>query len=238
VSNVSVTKMRFLIRGRELDALQLGTVMTHPDYRERGLARELMANITKEYEGQFSFRFLFANDSVTAFYPRFCFVERERFYYTAPLVLQANESAGFRYLDLEKAEDRRILERCLNSRLPLSSAFSLITGQSIALFHALYLFSDALLIHEKEERVLMARQEGETLHLYDAAYPRKIEGVSFLQTLPFSGIREAVFHFTPETDELPRGEWVMEKEADDHFFVDAPQGLFPEKFSFPATGRT
>jgi GNAT superfamily N-acetyltransferase len=238
VSNVSVTKMRFLIRGREVDALQLGTVMTHPDYRERGLARELMANITKEYEGQFSFRFLFANDSVTAFYPRYGFVERERFCYSAPLVQQANESAGFRYLDLEKAEDRRILERCLYSRLPLSSAFSLITGQSIALFHALYLFSDALLFHEKEEGVLMVRQEGETLHLYDAAYPRKIEWASFLQTLPFSGIREAVFHFTPETDELPRGEWIMEKEEDDHFFVDAPQALFPEKFSFPATGRT
>ena len=238
VSNVSVTKMRFMIRGREMDALQLGTVMTHPDYRGQGLARELMAMITSAYQGAFSFRFLFANDSVTEFYPRYGFSERPRYRYHTALHLSGKTGNGFRSLDLEKSGDRRILESCLSSRNPVSEAFSLVTGQSIALFHALYLLRDALLFDEEEKGVLMAGQEGETLHIYDAAYPGKIKWLSFLHRLPFSGIREAVFHFTPEPDEFPDGEWDVVNEEDDHFFTDAPPGLLPEKFSFPVTGRT
>lgn len=238
VSNVSVTTMRFMIRGREQDALQLGTVMTHPDYRGKGLAGDLMAKVTKAYEGKTSFRFLFANDMVTDFYPRYGFYERPRYLFSCPFSPDGERAGRFRLLDLEKKDDRMTLEGVLFSRVPVSETFSLVTGQSIALFHALYLLSDALLFDEEEEGVLMAAQEGETLHLYDAAYPRKIGWLSLFKRLPFRGIRQVVFHFTPEPDELPRGEWVLANEEDDHFFTDAPPGLIPEKFSFPATGQT
>ncbi|HPE20473.1 MAG TPA: GNAT family N-acetyltransferase [Candidatus Mcinerneyibacteriales bacterium] len=238
VSNVSVTKMRFMIRGREMETLQLGTVMTHPDYRGKGLARELMLRITKAYEGQASFRFLFANDSVTDFYPRYGFYERPRFLFSCPLVLSGNRAGKFRFLNLEKTEDRRILESCLSARIPVSDLFSLVTGESITLFHALYLFRDSLLFDEEENGILIVRQEGQTLHLYDAIYPRKISWTDYFAKLPFSGAGEALFHFTPETAGIQGGVWQIEAEEDDHFFVDAPPGLLPEKFSFPATGRT
>lgn len=238
VSNVSVTTMRFMIRGREQDALQLGTVMTHPDYRGKGLAGDLMAKVTKAYEGKASFRFLFANDSVTGFYPRYGFSERPRYLFSYPFPRDTGRAGRFRLLDLEKKEDRMVLEGALFSRVPVSESFSLVTGQSIALFHALYLLSDALLFDEEEKGILMAAQKGETLHLYDAAYSRKIEWLSLFDRLPFRGIREAVFHFTPERGEFPDGEWDVVNEEDDHFFTDAPRGLLPEKFSFPVTGRT
>jgi transposase len=42
IANVSVSELQMLIEGQEVSALQIGTVMTHPEYRGKGLARKLM----------------------------------------------------------------------------------------------------------------------------------------------------------------------------------------------------
>jgi len=238
VSNVSVAKMRFLIRGRELDALQLGTVMTHPDYRERGLARELMANITKEYEGQFSFWFLFANDSVTAFYPRFGFVESPQHVFSCPFDFSSSSKRTLRSLELNKEEDCRLLDKIVFSRKPLSESLSLISGYAITLFHALYAFGDCLLCDDIEKGLLICRQMGEDLHLYDLICPRKFSVGEYLSLLSFPGVKKIVFHFTPPTEEFPGGRWHRTRDRDDLFFIKSSQNPLPAKFCFPVTGRT
>lgn len=82
IANVSVNHMGVVKEGRERFYLQLGTVMTDKEYRMRGLSRRLMEWILKEYEGKVDGIYLFANDSVLDFYPRFGFrVAREYQYY-------------------------------------------------------------------------------------------------------------------------------------------------------------
>ena len=50
VSNVSVNKCNMNYNGNILKLLQLGTVMTAPEYRGNGYVRILMDEIMKEYE--------------------------------------------------------------------------------------------------------------------------------------------------------------------------------------------
>lgn len=82
IANVSVNHMGFVKDGRKRFYLQLGTVMTDKEYRMQGLSRRLMEWIFKEYEGRVDGIYLFANDTVLDFYPRFGFrVAREYQYY-------------------------------------------------------------------------------------------------------------------------------------------------------------
>ncbi|WP_423408760.1 GNAT family N-acetyltransferase [Heyndrickxia sp. MSNUG] len=82
VANVSVNKLDFIIEGASCRALQIGTVMTHPDYRSKGLSAILMNHILEEYKDQYDFMYLFANDSVLDFYPKFGFERVEESLYT------------------------------------------------------------------------------------------------------------------------------------------------------------
>src|SRR5690606_33968511 len=81
IANASVNKMTVISNEKEYKAIQVGTVMTHPDYRNQGLAAELMNKIIEIYEKEYDFIYLFANETVLDFYPKFGFekVKESRF---------------------------------------------------------------------------------------------------------------------------------------------------------------
>ena len=74
VANVSLNRTDFRIDGHIRKVYQLGTVMTAKDYRNRGLIREIMAEIDKDTADADGI-YLFANDSVLDFYPKFGFTK-------------------------------------------------------------------------------------------------------------------------------------------------------------------
>ena len=75
-ANVSVNRMDFQLDGRRRTYLQLGTVMTHPDYRGMGLSRFLMEWILQNWSDRCDGIYLFANDpSLDSSQPR-----RHRFF--------------------------------------------------------------------------------------------------------------------------------------------------------------
>lgn len=43
--------------------------MTHPDYRNQGLAAKLLNHIIGKYEKEYDYIYLFANETVLDFYP-------------------------------------------------------------------------------------------------------------------------------------------------------------------------
>ncbi|MEW4225772.1 GNAT family N-acetyltransferase [Rossellomorea marisflavi] len=73
IANVSVNLIDFTIEGEEKKAIQIGTVMTHPDYRNRGLSTDLLKSVLAQYRNQVDFVYLFANQNVLEFYPKFGF---------------------------------------------------------------------------------------------------------------------------------------------------------------------
>lgn len=72
MANVSVNRTDLMVSGRRVKLIQLGTVMTAPAYRNRGLIRYLMAQIEADHKDVDGI-YLFANDSVLDFYPKFGF---------------------------------------------------------------------------------------------------------------------------------------------------------------------
>ncbi|ABX40546.1 GNAT family N-acetyltransferase [Lachnoclostridium phytofermentans] len=81
VANISVNHMTTTLDGVKKHFLQLGTVMTDPAYRNQGLSRQLMVSILEKYLGKVDGIYLFANDSVLEFYPKFGFTKSNEYVY-------------------------------------------------------------------------------------------------------------------------------------------------------------
>jgi predicted N-acetyltransferase YhbS len=73
VSTVGRMSMRYVINGEGRNGYQLGAVATHPDYRNRGLARLLVKKVLNELDTPDQPVILFANSSVLDFYLRLGF---------------------------------------------------------------------------------------------------------------------------------------------------------------------
>ena len=81
VSNVSVNLMQFDMQGVQKNYIQLGTVMTDKDYRGQGLNRQIMERVLEEYVGKVDGIYLFGNDEVLDYYPKFGFQASKEYEY-------------------------------------------------------------------------------------------------------------------------------------------------------------
>lgn len=105
IANVSVSKMDLVINGESKSAIQIGTVMTHPEYRGKGLSRQLMEYVLETYEGTCDLLFLFANSTVLEYYPKFGFTALpEHQFYLNIAVQPEGEPILLEKLDVLKEE--------------------------------------------------------------------------------------------------------------------------------------
>ena len=81
VANVSLNRTDMVIDGKRRKLLQLGTVMTDESFRNRGYIRAIMQQIDKDYPDTHGV-YLFANDSVVDFYPKFGFRKSHEYEYS------------------------------------------------------------------------------------------------------------------------------------------------------------
>lgn len=100
ISNVSVNIMQFDMQGAKKNYIQLGTVMTDNAYRGQGLNREIMEQILAEYAGKVDGIYLFGNDNVVNYYPKFGFVPAKEYEY----YLSCENTAGLVPYVVEKVD--------------------------------------------------------------------------------------------------------------------------------------
>ncbi len=148
--------MHLLIDGKRKEAIQLGTVMTDPDYRGQGLAGCLMKRVVTAYEGCCDFIYLFANHAVLDFYPKFGFNRVEEFQPTVTADQLRPFNGEIRKLDISRAIDLEILERLTMNRVPISPYISAVEDHSVLNFHCTYLCRDRLFYLPREDMIVVA----------------------------------------------------------------------------------
>ena len=105
VANVSVNRTDFLVDGKRYHILQLGTVMTDPEYRGKGFSRAIMESLEPELASADGV-YLFANDGVVDFYPRFGFRSGKEMEYWKNVDFRGENSAEQVLMDGPAAWDR------------------------------------------------------------------------------------------------------------------------------------
>lgn len=236
IANASISKMTVAVNGRDYKAIQVGTVMTHPDYRHKGLAKKLMNEIINKYEKQYDFIYLFANETVLDFYPKFGFtrVQESRYFLNAD-GLQKKSNKTIRKLNVENINDVFLLKLYAKERIPLSSVLDVKENESLLMFYFLIAFPNSIYFIEDEDVIVLFEIEGEELHLFDVVSRSMIDVIEVLNYITSWDIKRVIFHFIPDCQNLEYEEIETE---DDVLFVRPMIKFGTERPLFPLTSHS
>lgn len=236
VSNVSATRMRLIINGEEVRGIQIGTVGTIPEYRGRGLSRLLMEHIVNKYRSSCDVMFLFANDDVLDFYPKFGFKRfHASLFKSASPVPHANSPAI--RLSVHSEADMNLLQSCLANRMPLTKRFGAIDYAFITMWHILNIFPESLFYTKEDNSVLIANERDKCLQVYDVVSPRPIALKSVLGSVIESrNVESVLFHFPP--DQLSYDFDEVVNDDDCPMFVLGDFAVVDRPSKFPVTAQT
>ena len=215
VANITVNHMKALYQGKVRDYIQLGGVATDPEYRGQGLSRFIMEEVQKDWKDRCDAMFLFANKTVTEFYPKFGFVEEQQYQYRWKCEDILNTS-NVRKLDLSNTEDREILKRCYQKRNPFSE-IQFIDNYSLLQFYCYYGMNENMYYMEDDDALVIAEYEENQMLCYDVFYYGSKGLLQIMREFSGNDVKEVVFLFTPEDKlSLHKQKFI---DIDTHLFV-------------------
>ncbi len=233
IANVSVNRINMMVEGERKRAVQLGTVMTHKDYRGKGLSGALMRKVLEDYQ-YVDAMYLFANSTVLDFYPKFGFhaVEEQQ-----PVMKLAGGGEGvlLNKLDGQKEEDIRFIFQCAEKRIPLTRRFTTTDAAELLMFYCTYVFPQNIFFWPEEEMIILMDVEGETLHIFDIITSKEVDLQAAAAKIAPPEVRKVNFHFTVPTGsqittEAFRGDEVL-------FVKPSKEFVLPENFKHPITSQ-
>lgn len=235
VSNVSINKMELIVDGIRKKALQLGTVMTNPDFRNRGLAAALINHIIEKYEREYDFIYLFANDTVLDFYPKFGFKKAVESAYTMDTAQFKRKESSFIKLNPENPEDYDKIVKLAAGRVPISEKLSAVNDNWPLTVYCLYEFKDDLYYLAQKDMIVILRREKNTLHIYDILSLKLFDLDNIIEEITEINNDKIEFHFVPELKRY-KAAGILEERQDDTLFVRG--AVLPNEILFPITSHT
>lgn len=236
VANVSVNPMEFTIMGEPKRCIQIGTVMTHPLYRRRGLCRMLMEEVLRDWEAECDWMFLFANDSVLEFYPKFGFQLVEEYQWYSETRRQASEGQIQR-LDFRNERHRRLLYGLVERARPYAR-LHMEKNAELILFYALNFLSGSFYYLPEMSAIAVVDYEADKLHLQGIFCEGEVSLKKLAAMLAKPETKEACLEFTPR-DTAGFQVRTLHEEDCTLFMRPAQQALFRrEKLRFPVLSHT
>jgi predicted N-acetyltransferase YhbS len=220
IANVSVSKMDVVINGLNKKAIQIGTVITHPDFRGKGLSRALMKHVLDIYEQECDIFFLFANSTAINFYPKFGFESFGESQFKLKFNPAPNEDSTISKLNCSNEEDLEFIKRMVLSRKPISGQFGVSNNQGLFMFYALNVFPESIYYSQEDEAIIVYQQEGHTLHLYDVVSQGDVHVNSLLNRISNEQTESIHFHFTPDQF-TEKAQYETMDNNDDMLFIKA-----------------
>ncbi len=211
VANVSVNACSMNYKGEVVRLIQLGTIMTDPDCRGKGYARLLMEEVLKDYEGKVDGIYLYANDSVLDFYPRFGFREAKEYQYTKEVSV-AGEDKTVQVPMKDKTDFDKmagiLAERSQNAQMYM------VGNVGLYMFYLSQFMTENVFYVADCDTYVVAEIEDDTLILHAIIGEGTVDEVAEAFG---SQIKKVVLCFTPkDTDGFEKNEL---KEEDTTFFV-------------------
>lgn len=267
VSNVSVNCMQVAWQGKVRNFIQLGTVMTDPAYRNQNLSRCLMEEVLHDWKDKADAIFLFANQSVLDFYPKFGFERQAQYQYSISTEAVNDKRRGEwenekqeidkrtakQKSEKEKAEKKAVkldivkpdhlkrLENCYQKGNPFSK-LQTVNGFGLLMFYCGSFLKDCIYYIPKLDAVMIAEQEEETLYCLDIFCEAGKDLNHILAAVASEEISRIVFQFTPVFDQTEQWNYEIKKIEDEDnalFILKGKENIFAgEKLLFPEIAHT
>ena len=192
VSSVSVNFMPMTLEGTGLTMVQIGTVMTDPAFRGQGLSRFLMETVLDEWSPKVDEIYLFANDEVLDYYPRFGFRKSGEVQCTASV--STPFPARAEKVDMEQPKHREKVERAIRATRGVTR-FSM-NNAGLAMFYLTGPMQDRVRYDPETGAYLVASVEGDLL-LLDDVFSEEAVDLDHVVTSFGPEIRRVIFGFSP-----------------------------------------
>lgn len=229
ISNASFNPMELIIDGETVKAIQIGTVMTDPEYRGQGLAKELINIIINDNKDKCELFFLYANPKAYSLYKGCGFSHRLENSYIVDVT---------DYKKIETPLNRSILsiEKFINikkSSIPISEKLSAIDDIHVAYFYY-YLGFDQMIYKVKPDVYVVYKIEKDVLSLYAVYSKDKQKLENIIKKITPAGINMIKLLFTP--NEKIKG-LIVEEDNIDCMMKNNPQSI-PLGYKFPLISKT
>ncbi|MFT7239498.1 MAG: GNAT superfamily N-acetyltransferase [Cyclobacteriaceae bacterium] len=230
VANVSVNVIDFIVGGMKRTSIQIGTVMTDEDYRHQGLNRFLLEKVLAEWRGKCDLIYLFANDSVLNFYPKFGFKPAEEYQHS--LEIKSGETtANFTQLNMSDKEEEKFLYQKVKQSTQFSQ-LSMDDNASLVMFYCTSFMSEDVYFSKELAVIAIATYDDHILYIKDIFCEKEIAIKDVISALTNEKITRVVLGFTPkERDSFDEN---IFQQDDTLFVLDDKWGLFKNsKMMFP-----
>lgn len=195
VANVSASIMDCLVLGKSKKLVQIGTVMTDPAYRNQGLSRYLIEKVIGEWNGRCDMIFLFANDSVLNFYPKFGFEAVSEYQYFKEIKVH-NDVIAAEKIDMSIDYNRKLVAERAAHSIPVSK-LSVLKNAGLVMFYCTTYIRNKVYYLKEQDVIAIAEYNGDTLYLYDIFSMAKIDLDDVIKSLTNKNVKKVVLGFTP-----------------------------------------
>lgn len=193
VANVSVNTTDFILDGSKKHFIQLGTVMTDEAYRKRGYSRRLMEEVEKDYAGKADGIYLFANDSVLDFYPKFGFERASEYGYEGEIT--ADKKRSIQKIPMYEKGVWDGFAKIVEKSVPCGR-FAMAGNSGLVLFYVTKFMQDNVYYSKAHRAYLIAEEEGELLFVHAVFSEAPVELSDIARTFG-QNIKKVRLGFTP-----------------------------------------
>lgn len=193
IANVSCNPLIFSYQGKLYHYLQIGTVMTDPDYRGQGLSRYLLEKVLSLWQNKCDAIYLYANETVLDFYPKFGFVRKIEKQMTLSLV---GENRPIRKLNMDDSNDVSLFQKAYQQGNPYS-VVQLVDNFPLLMYYCSSFLQDQVFYDEANNVVIMLEQHDQQMFCYDIFGQGKIDLRTLLKQVAHFQVTQITLGFIP-----------------------------------------
>lgn len=194
VANVSVNLMNIKWNGVSRHFIQLGTVMTDTQYRNRGFIRKIMEAIETDYANKVDGMYLFANDSVVEFYPKFGYRKAIEHQYSKQISITV--SATMRQTSMNDKATWETLEHAIH-KSKIFGQFEMINNSGLFMFYVTKFMQGNVYYDEILDTYVIAGIEGDGLLIHAIFSEYEVELNDVIKAFG-KNIKKVTLGFTPK----------------------------------------
>ena len=194
VSNVSVNIINTKWKNQTKLYVQLGTIMTDKKHQGKGLSRWLMEKVLSDWKDKSDTVYLFANDSVLDFYPKFGFEKALEYQYQKTIT---KKIGVVKKLDMSFVYDRKLLLDTYKFSNPFS-ALPVENNDGLLMFYCTKFMRENIYYIKEFEAVVIAEYDDEKLVCYDIFCQNRYTIDDILCTMAEENTKTVTLGFTPK----------------------------------------
>ena len=172
VANVSVNVMDIEVYGNTKRLIQVGTVMTDAACRDQGLIRVLLNKVIADWQAKCEYIYLFANESVLNFYPKFGFKAINQ-YQCTKTISKKDKDKSAKKLNMADECDRALVYEKANASSS-NAKINMLGNAELIIFYCTSFMKDRVYYIKEYKTVVVAHHEHEVLEVFGVFCKEKV----------------------------------------------------------------